>query len=129
MNCPRFLPPVRKLEPNSPEALQSLAWILATHPNASLRNGNEAVYLASRAQEITQSKSPEALDALAAALAEQGEFDRAVQTAHNAADLAQRSGKAKLAASIIWRIGQYRARAAYRDQTLVAGADVGEAVR
>jgi tetratricopeptide (TPR) repeat protein len=118
-----------KLDPNSVEALQSLAWILATHPDASLRNGTEAVFLATRADQITQSKSPEAADALAAALAECGEFDKAVTTAERALKLANETKKPALASHIVWRVGQYRAKAAFRDTTLVAGSDPTDVIR
>ena len=37
-----------ELDPNLVEALNNLAWLLATCPDASLRNGAEAVQLAKR---------------------------------------------------------------------------------
>ncbi len=43
-----------QLNPNFPEALNNLAWILATSPDGELRNGTEAVPLAEQACELTQ---------------------------------------------------------------------------
>jgi len=48
-------------------ALNDLAWILATHPKAGVRNGAEAVSLAERACELTNRKEAGFLGALDAA--------------------------------------------------------------
>ena len=65
------------LQPDYPDALNGLAWILSTDVNADFRNGEEAVKLASRACELTAQKDAEKLKTLAAALAEVGKFDEA----------------------------------------------------
>jgi protein O-mannosyl-transferase len=111
--------------PNAPNVLAKLAWVLATHPDAKLRRGDDAVFLANRANLLTKSSEPEILDALAAALAEQKQFDDAATTAAQAATLARKSGDDKLAAQIESRAAQYRTRSAIRDQSL-AGADAAE---
>jgi Flp pilus assembly protein TadD len=67
-----------QLDPKGPLALRRLAWILATAPDARLRNAPRALALATRACALTAKKDPECLDALAAALAEAGDFDEAV---------------------------------------------------
>jgi Tfp pilus assembly protein PilF len=76
-------------------ALNNLAWALATCPDASLRNGAKAVQLARQACELSGGKNLLMLRTLAAACAENGQFDtalivsgRALQQAaiqHNAA--------------------------------------------
>ena len=53
-----------------PAALNSLAWVLATAPDAQWRDGPRAVELARKACEITEWKLPAIIDTLAAALAE-----------------------------------------------------------
>jgi tetratricopeptide (TPR) repeat protein len=76
------------IQPDFPDALDGLAWILATTENAEFRNGAEAVKLAGHACALTQGKDPEKLKTLAAALAETGRFDEAqtqLQLAHAAA--------------------------------------------
>ena len=76
------------IEPNYAKASNNLAWIYATSPKAIIRNGDEAVVLATRACELTDFKETEALDTLAAAYAEQGKFDKAVEYQHRAIELA-----------------------------------------
>ena len=72
---------------NSTPATIELAWLLATASDDTLRNGQEAVTLARHAVTATQGKDPAALDALAAAYAETGQFDLALDTAEQAAAL------------------------------------------
>jgi hypothetical protein len=56
-----------------------LAWIKATCPDSSLRDGNEAVSAATKACELTNWKEWSWIDTLAAAYAESGEFQRAIE--------------------------------------------------
>ncbi len=76
-----------RIEPGWPYAARQLAWILATDPDASLRNGSEALNLAREACRSTSFRDPAALHLLAAALAETGEFAEAVETADRALTL------------------------------------------
>jgi tetratricopeptide (TPR) repeat protein len=81
---------------NFSPGLNNLARILAVAADPTLRNGTEAVSLARRACELTHFKDPNYLNTLAAALAETGNFDEAVSTAHTAYDLAAAAGNAQL---------------------------------
>ena len=65
------------LQPDYPDALDGLAWLLSTTTNTEFRNGAEAVKMAGRACELTQQKDAEKLKTLAAALAETGQFAEA----------------------------------------------------
>ena len=69
-------------------ALNNLAWILSTNPDAALRNGREAVQLAEEACRLTEYSVPVLLGTLAAAYAERSAFDLAATTAQQARDLA-----------------------------------------
>jgi len=80
------------IAPDSPRMLDELAWILATHPAAEARDGNQAVKLAERACELTERKIPALLDTLAAAYAETGNFSRATETAEEARRRAAAAG-------------------------------------
>jgi Flp pilus assembly protein TadD len=73
----RHLNEAQRLRPSWPPPLYTLAWLLATHPDATQRNGTDALKLANRASELTQSSNPRCLDVLAAALAETGNFAEA----------------------------------------------------
>ncbi len=116
-----------QLAPASPEPVAQLAWLLATHPNDKVRRGEDAMFLANHAMEMTRSASPKTLDTLAAAMAEQQKFDQAAATASKAAELARSSGDQKLAGEIETRLQHYRAHQPVRDTTL-AGSDAGEVV-
>ena len=60
-------------------AQDALAWLLATCPDATVRDGKRAVELASMACEMTAWTDPWCLESLAAACAEAGEFAEAVK--------------------------------------------------
>ena len=67
------------LGPHNYTHCNSLAWILATAPDASVRNGTRAVSLAKEGCELTKWKDPSYLDTLAAAYAETGKFEEALR--------------------------------------------------
>ena len=61
-----------------------LAWLLATSPDASIRDGNRAVELANEAVRLSRGKDPNCLRTLATAYAESGRFAEAEETARRA---------------------------------------------
>jgi len=91
-----------------------VAWILSTSPDPVLRNGKQAVVLAERVNAIEMHREAASLDALAAAYAEYGDFERALVTATRASVLARRTGNAALAAAVERRIGLYENGRPYR---------------
>jgi protein O-mannosyl-transferase len=97
------------LEPSTPEGQKNVAWVLATSPEARIRDGAKAIQLAERANELTQGKNPLFMATLAAAYAEVGRFPDAVRTAENALQLATDSGLPSLAQAIRAHIELYRA--------------------
>ncbi len=96
-------------QPNWPEALNNLAWLLASSADATLRNGPEAVGLAEKACALTERKVPVFLGTLAAAYAEAGQFDKAVATAEEAIAKAEADGQKQIAARNRELIELYRA--------------------
>jgi hypothetical protein len=58
--------------------MNQLAWTMATSDSPEIRNGTNAVRLATEAVAATQRKNPGYLDTLAAAYAETQRFDTAV---------------------------------------------------
>jgi tetratricopeptide (TPR) repeat protein len=75
--------------PDSPPLLEKLAWTFATHPDSAMRSGQRAVELANRACQLTDGKQAELVVTLAVAYAEDGKFDKAIETAENALALAR----------------------------------------
>jgi tetratricopeptide (TPR) repeat protein len=73
--------------PTSARAQRERAWILATCPDAKVRNGELAVASASTACELTEWKEPTSLATLAAACSEAGDFDGALKWQQKAIDL------------------------------------------
>jgi Tol biopolymer transport system component len=71
----------------------NLAWLLATCPDATCRNGQQALRLAGWACKATDHKSPPLLDSLAAAYAETGQFELAVRTVRQAIEIVRSSSK------------------------------------
>ncbi len=86
-----------RLDPESPFAMNDLAWILAAAPEPALRDGPRAVELARRACWLTEFKEPLFIGTLAASYAEAGRFEDAVETARKAAAVAEAAGDKKLA--------------------------------
>jgi hypothetical protein len=70
------------------DVLNYLAWLLATSPDAQIRDGVQAVQYAGRACELTHYGVPLFVDTLAAAYAEAGRFDDAISMAEKACALA-----------------------------------------
>ena len=73
--------------PDDPTVLNNLAWVLATSPEDELRDGKRAVELATRACEVTEYAQAHILSTLAAAFAESGDFDTAVEWSEKAVEL------------------------------------------
>jgi len=101
-------------------ARRNLAWLLATHPEASLRNGGKAIELASQAVHLTEDNDPAMLDTLSAAYAEAGQFAAAIETARKALELAAQQDKPAAVKSIRARILLYQAGTPFRE-TPIAG--------
>ncbi len=104
-----------ELDPENVLALNSLAWVLATTTNNTLRNGAEAVALAKRAAELTNRKNAAVLDTLAAAHAETGAFAEAVEVAQRALQIATAAGNENLAAQIRAHMESYRLNKPWRE--------------
>ena len=103
-----------KIQPNDVEAQTNLAWLRATCPVVTLRNGAEAIELAHRANTLCAGKRPDVLDCLAAAYAEAGWFPEALASGRQALELARQQGSHALAVAVRTRIALYEAGKPYR---------------
>jgi tetratricopeptide (TPR) repeat protein len=104
--------------------MNNLATLLATSPNSSERDGERAVELATRAVELARQRDSgnsyllgEALDTLAAAQAEAGDFSAAVATQREAIESAPERRKEEMRE----RLKLYEAKKPYRREAPEAG--------
>jgi protein O-mannosyl-transferase len=104
-----------EIRPDFAPALASLAWVLATSPDGSVRDGVQAVVLAARAEQISGGRNPQFVATLAAAYAEVGRFPEAVATAERALRLATARGKAELGERLRTELALYQTGASYRE--------------
>jgi tetratricopeptide (TPR) repeat protein len=97
------------LAPEDPHSRINMAWVLATAPEASIRDGIKAVEFAQQAMELSGGNDPKFLRTLAAAYAESGRFSEAITTARQAMMTATMQGKAGLTHVLDGDVGLYRA--------------------
>lgn len=72
------------IDPLSDGIANDLAWLLATCPDADIRDSDRAIELAEQACRATNFHNPQYLDTLAAAHAAAGQFAKAAETAEKA---------------------------------------------
>src|SRR5438105_2824644 len=104
-----------QLDPDDGNALNDVAWILATYPADGIRNGKRAVELAEKAVSLPGGNVPIVFRTLAAAYAESGDFAKATETAQRAIDFATAQNNASLLAILRHELELYRAGAPYRE--------------
>lgn len=104
-----------RLDPKRTDTADVLAWLLATHPDASVRDGKTAVDLARRCVEADP-KRARFHDTLGAALAETGAFEKAAEAARRAQALARDGGDEALEEQIAARVKLYAQRTPYRQE-------------
>jgi tetratricopeptide (TPR) repeat protein len=107
-----------EIQPNNVDACQYLAWVLATGPEPSIRNGARAVELAQEANQLSGGGDPEIISTLAAAYAEAGRFPEAVTTARQALQLVVTQNNNAAVNALQTQIGLYQAGLPFRDLSL-----------
>jgi tetratricopeptide (TPR) repeat protein len=96
--------------------LNDLAWLLATHPDAAVRDGKAAVELVERALAAKNAGiNPTLLSTAAAAYAETGRFDTAINKAEQALALARASGNEQIATLSESLLASFQTMRPYRD--------------
>jgi tetratricopeptide (TPR) repeat protein len=104
-----------EIQPDLAPACNSLAWVLATSPDASVRDGARAVELAEAAQRSSRGNNPTFTATLAAAYAEARRFPEAIETAKQALQLATAQNRPTLANRLQAQIALYQTGSPYRD--------------
>lgn len=103
----------RALDPNGEDfqlkldAMDRLAWVLATCERSDVRDGALAIRLARLARRRMPDPDPHRLRVLAAAQAAAGDFAAALETARRAATIAQNGFEPKLAARLVADVELY----------------------
>jgi len=113
---------VLAIQPDNGNAMSNLAWIFATSPDQSLRDGPKAVELAEQALRFSAGRIPILFRTLAAAYAESGRFAEAIQTAQRGIELANSQGNLGLATELQGNIALYQERQPLRDPSLTNGS-------
>ena len=110
------------IQPDNGNAASNLAWVFATCPEDSIRDGARAVELGEKAFRISGGKIPMIYRVLAAAYAESGRFADAVETAQRGTELATTQGNAVLAAELESNLALYQSATPLRDPTITNGS-------
>ena len=108
------------VKPTSVDYLTSLSWLLATARDEDLRDPGAAVKYAIKASSLSGGQNPVVLDALAAAYAADGRYDRAVAVAKTAFQRALATESSELASQIRARLNAYEQAAADGDDCIGA---------
>ena len=106
---------VLTLQPDHVRAMNNLAWLLATAPRALEAESAESLQLAQRLLGLAKTPNADGLDTLAAALAANGRFEEAAQTAQAALEKARQEKQTDLARRIELRLQTYRRGVAWRE--------------
>jgi tetratricopeptide (TPR) repeat protein len=113
-----------RAEPYNPDVLSAAARCLATHPDAAVRDGRNAVVFAMKANEIASEHSAEVFDVLGMAFAETGDFTNAVACAQNAVNLGTEAKLADVPA-FQTRLELYQKNQPWREAFALTNAPVG----
>jgi len=104
-----------QIKPDFLEVLNNLAWLLATCPDARVRDGALAVKYAERACELTHYDVIPMVGTLAATYAEAGRFDDAISMAQKACAMASKSGEQDLLEKNQQLLALYRTHLPYHE--------------
>ncbi|HEX4666364.1 MAG TPA: tetratricopeptide repeat protein [Chthoniobacterales bacterium] len=106
-----------RLHPDKTGVAVTLAWILSTAPERSIRDGARALDLAQRAAQASGGRNLMIIRVLAAAYAENGRYREAIQAAQEAEQSAEASGQAAIANLLRGDLDLYRLGIPLRDPT------------
>jgi protein O-mannosyl-transferase len=96
----------------------NFAWLLATSPDPTLRDGTRAIQLTQNVLSRAGRDNPSVLRAAGAAYAETGQFDKAIAMAEEALQITRAQGNEALTEDLQHNIGNYRQQLPLRDPGL-----------
>ncbi len=105
--------------PEDTGLLNNYAWVLATSTIDEVRDGKKAVELAKKACELTNYEKPHIISTLAAAFAEIGDFEKAVEWSSKAVDL----GDGEINEQLAEELSNYRLEKPWRERQSIDDAD------
>jgi tetratricopeptide (TPR) repeat protein len=100
--------------PDTIKAINSLAWLLATCPDPEFRDGKRALILAKRGKELNPGSYN--LDTLAVAYAENGDFQKAIETQKEVIRLLEENDDERLIQECKKHLNSYQKREAWREK-------------
>lgn len=106
-----------KINPNQLEMMHNLAQLQATNPELPSADIQEAINLSEKLCQITNNNNPVFLDTLAISYAAAGDFNKAIETAQKAINLANANGKGQLAGQITNRLILYKQNKPFRSDS------------
>ncbi len=106
-----------RLHPERTSVAVTLAWILSTAPEPSIRDGARALDLAQRAAQVSGGRNLMIIRVLAAAYAENGRYPEAIRAAQEAEQRAEASGQSAIASLLQGDLDLYRLGVPLRDPT------------
>lgn len=104
-----------ELAPDDLRFAYQLSWLFSSSPEKKLRNGKEALRLAKLIFEKKDIDISSKFDLVAAALAENGQFEKASEMATQAYQSAVKTGKRQLATDIFKRVKLYKMNKPFRE--------------
>ena len=114
-----------RVNPQLGRAYQSAAWLMATCPDPRFRNRDLGLDAAQRAIELDGEDDFRYLDTLAAAYANAGQFDAAVEAQNKAIELQKGEESESLDEALEERLALYHAEKPYRENDGVTSRPIG----
>ena len=114
-------PDVSNYRSSLASAANELSWKLATSTFDQMRDGKQAVEIATKACELTDYKDPNIVDTLAAAYAERGDFDSAVKWSEKSLNLLGESEDSNSRKVFERALANYKAKKATRQPIIEIG--------
>jgi len=117
------------IEPDDSGVLNNLAWLLATSPDDSIRDGKRSIELATKACEETEWKQAHIISTLAAGHAESGDFAKAREFSRKAVETAgANDGDSEVKEQLTDELANYESSKPWREKQSMEEASLEQAM-